>query len=1074
MMVHNSQLIKKIVCVLLSVFVLIPCFSFLAVGEGASIDEQKKQFNANLFNRVNATYDGNYMYYTKIVGYAGPDDWDGYQINDLIQRDLSTNAEKTVIKDTSINNFIVHKGYIYYFCQPDTKIYRCKIGEDRTEVLYDGFYEMNFVICGDRLVISPSGQDSIEEVLIMNLDGSGIIRTGLYSYGSIYSVGSKVYLIATTMTGAEADVCFELNVDTGEAKEKMYIDPYDSRYIGASNGCIYVESVSYDDSGCVLYKYDLKSGASQKIYETQSYIEKAVCINDVLLFSKNNAVYYVENGKETKLCDYEDSFAFIADDLYVRDNNENWNRACALPKALRSSQSSQGGTSQTSPEASLKAEDNVKYLLFSEMAYKNWSGAISGTGVADYVSSKGLYKNDFYKNNAVNLPILQLITDNFADWQFESVFENTASGFYAVAFKNSVSGEKVLAFRGSQSIGSAEGNKDWTDDIVFGIFNEASAQMADALAATEKFVYQNGGDKSNITLTGHSLGGGLAVFASNMYNIKAVTFDSAPTSSVGYYYFPAIAALSFKGVDATMYEEHINEHDPVGLLEFSRRNGVKHKNMIDVDKVTDIFAPHGRNTIVTEENGSVVLSSTVDVNKVKPYTEAVGRHNEILAISAALTAGSIPALPFSSLPFLVGLSGIGAYELFPKGSLSLGSSGKDKLFGNSGDISGFPSGINVIIPHTDVIYGGDGNDKLYGMLGNDYFIGGNGNDEMNSDGGNDTYFYYKGQGADTIYDGSGNDKIYLLGFDKNEKITVDSTSDEKWIFIKYGGETIIRIRNYQDQFFGNSLTHSFEVFTENSKDGIKIMDWGKATSVKKIKIACPVSVTVLDAGGNELVTLNDYEMDTVDLDEGFFSVEKDSETGEYIKILNLFDDSGCSIRINGLDSGSMDVQVSYTSENGNVVYSGSEIPVQYNGLHTLEVAERVMLTDSNGSEISLEKQVYVPVQTVTAEKVTVKTGKTKNAVYEVDPIDATCGEISFISGNPQIATVDENGVITGVSPGTAQMTVQVDDKLVVFDVEVTEGGFNILIIICIIIAGLAVTVSSVSFIIYKLNNKKNK
>ncbi|MGN1161386.1 MAG: Ig-like domain-containing protein, partial [Candidatus Fimenecus sp.] len=650
-----------------------------------------------------------------------------------------------------------------------------------------------------------------------------------------------------------------------------------------------------------------------------------------------------------------------------------------------------------------------------------------------------------------------LITATFADWQFESVFEHTASGFYAVAFKNSVSGEKVLAFRGSQSIGSAEGNKDWTDDIVFGIFNEASAQMADALAATEKFLSQNGGDKSNITLTGHSLGGGLAVFASNMYNIKAVTFDSAPTSSVGYYYFPALAALSFRGVDATMYEEHINEHDPIGLLEFSRRNGVKHKNMIDVDKITDVFEPHGRNTIVTEENGSVVLSSAVDVNKVKPYTEAVGLHNEALILAAnspAITLGSV----------------IIENILYPKGSLTMGSSTGDYLFGNTTG----GAGLNVAVPHTDVIYGGDGNDKLYGMLGDDYFIGGNGNDEMKSDGGNDTYFYYKGQGTDTIYDGSGNDKIYLLGFDKNEKITVDSKSDEKWIFIKYGGETIIKIRNYQDQFFGNSLTHSFEVFTENSKDGIKIMDWGKATSVKKIKIACPVSVTVLDVGGNELVTLNDYETDTVDLDEGFFSVEKDGETGEYIKILNLFDDSGCSIRINGLDSGSMDVQVSYTTEKGNELYSGSKIPVQYNGVHTLEVAEDVKLTDSDGSEISLEKQVYVPVQTVTAEKVTVKKGKTKNAVYEVDPVDATCGEISFISSNPQIATVDENGTITGVSVGTVQMTVQVDDKLVVFDVEVRESGFNIVIIICIIIAVLAVVISVVSLIIYLLNNKKNK
>lgn len=50
MMVHNSQLIKKVICVLLSVFIMIPCFSFFAIGEEASIDEQKKQFNANTYD----------------------------------------------------------------------------------------------------------------------------------------------------------------------------------------------------------------------------------------------------------------------------------------------------------------------------------------------------------------------------------------------------------------------------------------------------------------------------------------------------------------------------------------------------------------------------------------------------------------------------------------------------------------------------------------------------------------------------------------------------------------------------------------------------------------------------------------------------------------------------------------------------------------------------------------------------------------------------------------------------------------------------------------------------------------
>lgn len=421
---------------------------------------------------------------------------------------------------------------------------------------------------------------------------------------------------------------------------------------------------------------------------------------------------------------------------------------------------------------------------------------------------------------------------------------------------------------------TTEGNKDWADDAIFGLFNEASPQMLDTLTAVEKYLKENCSDKSKITFTGHSLGGGLAIFASNMFGIKAVTFDSAPTSAVGYYYFPAVVAQTFTGADTTAYVEHINEHCPVGLLEFNIRNGVRHKNLIGK---SISFDAHKRDSIIIEKDGMAELSNIVDENKVSHYTVSVGQHNEYFALALLLPGYNIG-------------HAVVANNIYPKGSLVMGSSKGESLFGNT---SG-GAGLNTIIPHTDVMYGGNGNDTFYGYMGDDYFVGGNGNDTFKSDGGDDTYYYYKGQGVDTIYDGSGNDKIYLLGFDSSDNITVDSKSDEKWIYIKHEGKTIIKIRNYQDKPLGNSLTHSFEVFTGNDTTGIKIMDWGKATSVKQIKIACPVEVSVYSADGEELITLPDSQMETVDIDEGFFSVAFDEESGEYIKYLDLFEGNDCS------------------------------------------------------------------------------------------------------------------------------------------------------------------------------------
>lgn len=55
-------------------------------------------------------------------------------------------------------------------------------------------------------------------------------------------------------------------------------------------------------------------------------------------------------------------------------------------------------------------------------------------------------------------------------------------------------------------------------------------------------------------------------------------------------------------------------------------------------------------------------------------------------------------------------------------------------------------------------------------------------------------------------------------------------------------------------------------------------------------------------------------------------------------------------------------------------------------------------------------------------------------------------EISFNSQNPEIATVDSNGVITGISKGPTTVEVTVGNKTKIVNVEVRKSSFLFILI----------------------------
>ena len=92
----------------------------------------------------------------------------------------------------------------------------------------------------------------------------------------------------------------------------------------------------------------------------------------------------------------------------------------------------------------------------------------------------------------------------------------------------------------------------------------------------------------------------------------------------------------------------------------------------------------------------------------------------------------------------------------------------------------------------------------------------------------------------------------------------------------------------------------------------------------------------------------------------------------------------------------------------------------------------ITVTTPNG--LAAEVKVTVVKDEIKTKKIIVNpsslsldVGAVKQIDATIEPENATNGDLKWSSSNPSIATVDENGVVKGISPGTAIITVKTKD-----------------------------------------------
>lgn len=552
----------------------------------------------------------------------------------------------------------------------------------------------------------------------------------------------------------------------------------------------------------------------------------------------------------------------------------------------------------------LRDLEPVDFLALSSLAYENFSKEDLGSTIRDYLSEKW---SDKWSGTEITY---NLLYERVAEWRIRNYSENKGTGFYAVAFQNDQN-EIVLAYRGSAPIPNnlltIDAVNDWLlNDVPMIAFNSivANNQYEDAFATYEYTIEQY--SPREIVTTGHSLGGGLGDIVSARYGCKAETFNAISMLDVVYFHLPKLLGENFKGVDLWKIRDHANQYDRAAGV-FEKTFSTQMKPFIAYKSLySDVLIDGTINALLFRHHG---LSSYVE----KKTDGTVGLTDEVYRYTPTTTL----------------LNHLSSILPWGKAAVDLGTSNNDTL------------ALGLIYSISRSSYGGIGDDYIVTSEWDDSLIGGKGDDSLNGGWGNDQYIYYKGDGIDTIHDPAGNDKLYLYGFSESDIIeAVAASDDSEYIEIHCNGELIVRI--YKENRSFNWI--AVDKFTVYKEIGNYICDEYNITSLfkkkvygKRLRIACPVNVEILDIQGNVVYTLEDGVPGSYYTEYGNFYVFEE-ENGEYGKVLDLVE--GYSARVVGVAEGTMEASCwevvdGVLSEEKKV----SDIPVTENYVARIDTGE---------------------------------------------------------------------------------------------------------------------------------------
>ena len=337
--------------------------------------------------------------------------------------------------------------------------------------------------------------------------------------------------------------------------------------------------------------------------------------------------------------------------------------------------------------------------------------------------------------------------DLINEWSIVDAQEIPGTGYKAIALGRDLNSDGiydnvVISYAGTDSLA------DYGEDALLALTG-LNNQMGYASNFYQRITNLDNCKDANISFTGHSLGGALAMFMGSVTGLQTVTFCAPGIANIGNYTSNII--------------NYVNINDPVGCYKNSRHIG---QTLYYYKESKDAPDPHK------------YFGVDVDYSKYKAcstnFQEKWGVQHAI-ALATFENGKGINKGNDIYLQETVSLLNNYYYSESEKTEV------REFISANNRYVIGKSSSDNLDyrsseIKRNTLVYANGGNDTLYGGTGNDYLFGGEGND---------TYLFSASDQIGIIQDTSGTDSILFDNSVSKDNIAF-FMDEENNLYIDYG------------------------------------------------------------------------------------------------------------------------------------------------------------------------------------------------------------------------------------------------------------------------------------------------
>lgn len=593
--------------------------------------------------------------------------------------------------------------------------------------------------------------------------------------------------------------------------------------------------------------------------------------------------------------------------------------------------------------------------------------------------------------------------------------ESSPLGFYAVIFENPTAQHRVIAYRGTELKDPA----DLKSDFLLGVGATGDNQFSEAVRICNAYM------KPNMSVTGHSLGGGLANYASLMTGVRSITFNAPSTFITALNTDLDSVAKVYSGLEDTHYRDYANLKDWIaaaGVGDNPKYDALTTLNFIEASRFLRDLGNIDRTYAVADQSTSNGRGEPgAPYHFFKQLIGYRSSEEEVFIDSSFYKTPDRTRFTIRQSDYRLGTTK-GEYLSVDgsRRSILLGGNGDDTLMvldNSAADRS------NDVVTRISRVWNGSQMNVMASGAGNDILLGSTFGD---------TYVYTDGDGIDSIYDVSGKDVIRM----PDHAITSISIGETGYGHAVYVNGSLVM------KLYDRNGTGWWTIFDQSGSSLNVIRSSASDTVVREYGATGSVQMLIKDSAGNVVHTLGIDNLGNVCNEYGTFMSMQNADVATcYARIT----DPSVTVTIVGAvsvtpveilrtiprdaDGPTFDFSAVFTSGDSAQGWSVTGIPVFSGSVYTTygSYSAGILQIDYDGDGVKDMEPVYTPMTRLSIEEsVILPYAESYQLTLSTDSPPKE-GLLQWSSSDPLLVSVTGTGLITAHGFGTAEILLEALD-----------------------------------------------